>query len=180
MLNCLGSDFVLSEDCIEERSVRGRCRENSDALLEKFSHLSDCGACRRGEHGNVVVQNDDRRAVLRNSDIAANDGEIPEIIQQAIWLYLRFTLSLRDVEDLLAERGIMVSYETVRRWVNHFGRYDRGGPAQTPAQATHDAAIARRHRRHRWCGARDAREFPDPWAGNPAWSKTMWGLACTR
>ena len=45
----------------------------------------------------------------------------PEIIQQAIWLYLRFTLSLRDVEDLLAERGIMVPYETVRRWVNYFG-----------------------------------------------------------
>src|SRR5208282_5242273 len=45
----------------------------------------------------------------------------PEIIQQAIWLYLRFTLSFRDVEDLLAERGIAISYETVRRWVNHFG-----------------------------------------------------------
>ena len=45
----------------------------------------------------------------------------PEIIQQAIWLYLRFTLSFRDVEELLAERGITVSYETVRRWVNHFG-----------------------------------------------------------
>ena len=45
----------------------------------------------------------------------------PEIIQQAIWLYLRFTLSLRDVEDLLAERGITISYETVRRWVTHFG-----------------------------------------------------------
>ena len=43
------------------------------------------------------------------------------IIQQAIWLYARFTLSFRDVEDLLAERGIAVSYETVRRWVNHFG-----------------------------------------------------------
>jgi putative transposase len=42
----------------------------------------------------------------------------PEIIRQAVWLYLRFTLS---VEDLLAERGIAVSYETVRRWVNHFG-----------------------------------------------------------
>ena len=41
--------------------------------------------------------------------------------QQAIWLYLRFTLSFRDVEDLLAERGIMVSYETIRRWMNHFG-----------------------------------------------------------
>src|ERR1700746_3696485 len=45
----------------------------------------------------------------------------PQIIHQAIWLYLRFTLSFRDVEDLLAERGIMISYETVRRWVNHFG-----------------------------------------------------------
>ena len=45
----------------------------------------------------------------------------PEVIHQAIWLYLRFTLSFRDVEDLLAERGIAVSYETVRRWVNHFG-----------------------------------------------------------
>jgi putative transposase len=45
----------------------------------------------------------------------------PEVIHQAIWLYLRFTLSYRDVEDLLAERGIAVSYETVRRWVNHFG-----------------------------------------------------------
>jgi hypothetical protein len=44
-----------------------------------------------------------------------------EIIQHAIWLYLRFTLSFRDVEDLLAEREIMVSYETVRRWVNYFG-----------------------------------------------------------
>jgi transposase-like protein len=45
----------------------------------------------------------------------------PEVIHQAIWLYLRFTLSFRDVDDLLAERGIAVSYETVRRWVNHFG-----------------------------------------------------------
>jgi hypothetical protein len=45
----------------------------------------------------------------------------PEIIQHAIWLYFRFTLSFRDVEDLLAERGITVSYETVRRWVNHLG-----------------------------------------------------------
>ena len=45
----------------------------------------------------------------------------PGIIQHAIWLYVRFTLSFRDVEDLLAERGIVVSHETVRRWVNHFG-----------------------------------------------------------
>ena len=40
-----------------------------------------------------------------------------EIIQHAVWIYLRFTLSYRDVEELLAERGIVVSHETVRRWV---------------------------------------------------------------
>jgi putative transposase len=45
----------------------------------------------------------------------------PAIIRHAVWLYLRFTLSFRDVEDLLAERGIDVSYETVRRWVKKFG-----------------------------------------------------------
>src|SRR3984893_4023129 len=45
----------------------------------------------------------------------------PEIIQHAIWLYLRFTLSYRDVEELLAERGLDISYETGRRWVLKFG-----------------------------------------------------------
>ena len=44
-----------------------------------------------------------------------------EIIRHATWLYLRFTLSYRDVEELLAERGIETSYETVRRWVLKFG-----------------------------------------------------------
>ena len=45
----------------------------------------------------------------------------PAIIQHAVWLYVRFTLSYRDTEDLLAERGLDVSYETVRRWVLKFG-----------------------------------------------------------
>jgi putative transposase len=45
----------------------------------------------------------------------------PALIQHAIWLYLRFTLSYRDVEDLLAERGLDVSHESVRRWVLKFG-----------------------------------------------------------
>ena len=43
------------------------------------------------------------------------------IIRQAVWLYVRFTLRYRDVEDLLAERGLDISYETVRRWVLKFG-----------------------------------------------------------
>ncbi len=46
----------------------------------------------------------------------------PAIIQHAVWLYFRFALSYRDVEDLLAERGIDASYETVRRWAFKFGR----------------------------------------------------------
>ncbi len=45
----------------------------------------------------------------------------PAIIRHAIWLYARFTLSFRDVEELLAERGIDASYETVRRWALKFG-----------------------------------------------------------
>jgi putative transposase len=45
----------------------------------------------------------------------------PAIIRHAVWLYLRFTLSFRDVEDLLAERGLDISYESVRRWVLKFG-----------------------------------------------------------
>ena len=45
-----------------------------------------------------------------------------EVIQHAVWLYFRFPLSLRMVEDLLAARGIIVSHETVRRWAEKFGR----------------------------------------------------------
>jgi putative transposase len=45
----------------------------------------------------------------------------PDVIRHAVWLYLRFTLSYRDVEELLAERGLDASYETVRRWVMTFG-----------------------------------------------------------
>ena len=40
----------------------------------------------------------------------------PDIIAHAVWLYFRFSLSFRDVEDLLAQRGITVTYETIRRW----------------------------------------------------------------
>ncbi len=45
----------------------------------------------------------------------------PEIIQYAVWLYHRFSLSHRDIEDLLSERGITVSYESIRLWCNKFG-----------------------------------------------------------
>jgi putative transposase len=45
----------------------------------------------------------------------------PEIITHAVWLYHRFALSHRDVEELLAERGIQVSYEAIRLWCRKFG-----------------------------------------------------------
>jgi transposase-like protein len=44
-----------------------------------------------------------------------------EIISHAVWLYHRFCLSFRDTEDLLAQRGIVVSYETIRQWCRTFG-----------------------------------------------------------
>jgi transposase-like protein len=51
------------------------------------------------------------------------------IIQHAVWLYARFILSLRDVEEILAERGVTVTYETIRVWVTRFGQ--RGKPSDT-------------------------------------------------
>ena len=77
----------------------------------------------------------------------------PDIIRHAVWLYARFTLSYRDVEDLLAERGLDISYETVRRWFLKFGaliarnlRHMR----PTPSDYWHldEMAIVIRGRRH--------------------------------
>jgi len=45
----------------------------------------------------------------------------PEIISHAVWLYHRFCLSFRDAEDLLAQRGVTVTYETIRQWCRTFG-----------------------------------------------------------
>ena len=45
----------------------------------------------------------------------------PDIIKRAVWFYFRFNLSFRDVEELMIERGVDVSYETIRRWVDKFG-----------------------------------------------------------
>jgi putative transposase len=52
---------------------------------------------------------------MAHDDLVCPPPVSPAIIRHAVWLYVRFTLSYRDVEDLLAERGPDVSYETVRR-----------------------------------------------------------------
>jgi putative transposase len=59
----------------------------------------------------------------------------PEIIAHAVWLYFRFPLSLRLVEEMLLERGIVVSYETIRRWAVKFGpAYVRRLRRKTPSR----------------------------------------------
>ena len=73
----------------------------------------------------------------------------PEIIAHAVWLYFRFPLSLRLVEEMLLERGILVSYETVRRWGLKFGsdyarRLRRKGPNRVLSQ-TRSIAIFELH-----------------------------------
>ena len=76
----------------------------------------------------------------------------PAIIRHAVWLYVRFSLSYRGVEDLLAERGLDISYETVRRWVLKFGRRchtnldRRGAGFGRPAEL--QAAVTARHARN--------------------------------
>ena len=69
-----------------------------------------------------------------------------EVIGHAVWLYLRFTLSYRDVEDLLAERGLDISHETVRRWVLKFGpaiarRLRRNRPKPSPRRHLDEMAV---------------------------------------
>ena len=44
-----------------------------------------------------------------------------DVIKRVIWLYFRFNLSLREIEELMAERGVDVSYETIRRWIEQIG-----------------------------------------------------------
>jgi putative transposase len=58
---------------------------------------------------------------MKNSNIYAGYRYASEVISHAVWLYHRFTLSFRDIEELLAARGIVVSYETIRQWCKKYG-----------------------------------------------------------
>jgi len=60
--------------------------------------------------------------VTTSKSIDRGDRYLAEVIEQAVWLSVRVSLSLRMVEDLLAARGIIVSHETVRCWAEKFGR----------------------------------------------------------
>jgi len=77
----------------------------------------------------------------------------PQIIAHAVWLYFRFPLSLRLVEEMLLERGILVFYETVRRWALKFGpdyarRLERKRPSRRDIWHLDEAVITIGYRKH--------------------------------
>ena len=59
---------------------------------------------------------------MKNSNVYAGYRYSPQIISHVVWLHHIFTLSLCDIEELLAVRGINVSYETIRNWCDKFGQ----------------------------------------------------------
>ncbi len=85
----------------------------------------------------------------------------PEVISHAVWLYFRFPLGLRMVEELLAARGITVSHETVRQWAFKFGQaFAIRSAAGCPAPATSGPWMRSRSRslaRSPGCGGRSTR-----------------------
>ena len=94
---------------------------------------------------------------------------LPEIIAHTVWLYHRFGLSFRNVEDLLAERGIIVTYETIRQWRLTFGlEYARRLRTQRGRQGGIwylDEVFVRIRGRHITCGG--------PWTKTVTYS-TSW------
>jgi putative transposase len=125
-----GLDAAYKPAAPKERKVnRGRL----PAHLERIEQVVDveskaCACCGGalhviGEDGIVTLTARARRAWyerLMQPLSYARHRFPPSVIQHAVWLYLRFTLSYRDIEELLAERGLDISYETVRRWVAKF------------------------------------------------------------
>ena len=65
----------------------------------------------------------------------------PEVIRLAVMMYVRFPLSLRNVEDLLHERGVDVSHETVRFWWNRFGRMFELPQLQEPPSSNNKGVV---------------------------------------
>jgi putative transposase len=80
----------------------------------------------------------------------------PEIIAQAVWLYFRFHLSFRDVQDLLAERGGIVSHESIRQWCTRFGATFAAGLRRRrarPGDKWHiDEVLLKINGRRHWLG----------------------------
>ena len=97
-------DEYLKCGRLERGFLRVRCEACHDQKLVAFSckrrgFCPSCGARRMADSAALLVD---------------------EVLPYAVWLYHRFNLSQRDIEDLLAERGVLVSYESIRLWCNKF------------------------------------------------------------
>ena len=104
--------------------------------------VAACSAVLQGYGGQEVlshlVPSSDKPAMNVTRSIYRGFCFPVEIISHAVFLYHRFPLSLRDIEDLLAERGIIVSYETIRRWCRRFGpQYAHNLKRQQPTSGDH-------------------------------------------
>ena len=90
-----------------------------------------------------------------------------EVIRHAVWLYFRFSLSLHDVEEFLAQRGIDVTYETIRCWTKNFGpliarRLKKRRPAHSPRWHLDEMVCWIGGRRmYLWCAVGDEGEVLD-------------------
>jgi len=100
-----------------------------------------------------------RPFVIRKKGIAALDSMSPshkgfrypaEIISHGVWLYFRFPLSFREVEELLLARGITVSHETVRQWCAKFRQTYANAPAPAPAPPRGHLAPGRGLHQDQW------------------------------
>lgn len=84
-----------------------------------------------------------------------------EIIAHCVWLYFRFPLSFREVEELMLERGVAVSYETVRRWCAKFGQVYAGAlrrPQPRPGDKWHlDEVFLKKTESRSTCGGPSTR-----------------------
>ncbi len=106
----------LEEDTNPERS-------DGEALAKGRVHARSASAL-PGYHPRALSSLAERRKTsrMKSSELHYRGHRFPaDIIRYAVWVYDRFCMSFRDVEDLLAERGIVVSYETIRVWCQKFG-----------------------------------------------------------
>lgn len=89
--------------------------------MGQIRHGSAGRCCQSNANLSLSAANKSSREIFMKPISYKRHRFPPDTIRLAVWLYYRFTTSLRDVEEMLAERGIDVTYETVRCWANKFG-----------------------------------------------------------
>ena len=126
--------FAISRPIV---AISGMMSGSSPVLQHAHSGMSDAGGGRHPRHHvNLEMRSERCRWSGMSKPVSYKRHRFPpEIIAHAVWLYFRFPLSLRLVEEMLLERGIVVSYETVRRWALKFGpAYARRLRRKTPSR----------------------------------------------